>query len=394
MKKNHEDSGTGSFLNTEHIVTVEKMAVGGAGVARIPFNEKLIVVFIDRVAPNEKVKIKIIAAEKNYLKAVLIEIITPSPFRREAPCEYFKNCGGCSWQHIEETEQVRQKETILKELLHKFIPDIAYSLEPTITSKFSFNYRNRIQLKHKNGRLGYFQRETHEIVDIDYCLIADKKISEQIPLLRQKLKPSSELKKYELRLNQENIFESYKIGETGEGLAFSQVNNFVNAELVSSVVEIVKKISPSFLTELYAGSGNFSFELLKEAKTLKIESAELNEELTTFAIKKMFALGFQKRIFAFTANCDHFVQRRPLSKEFILLDPPRAGCSEIVLNKVAEVQPQSLIYISCHPVYLARDLKRLMSNSTRYKIDKIQIFDMFPQTDHFETLVHLSLNES
>ena len=370
------------------------MAVGGTGVARLPFKEKSIVVFIDRVAPNEKAKIKITSVEKNFLKATLVEVIEPSVHRRLAPCEYFERCGGCSWQHIVETEQVHQKEFLLKELFQKFVPELSFSLDPTITSELSFGYRNRIQLKHQGSQLGYFQNGTHEIVDIDHCPIADPLISEQIPQFKKKLKPTTDLKKYELRINQKNEFESYRIGEAGEGLAFSQVNNFINTKLVSAVSNLVEQINPQFLTELYAGSGNFTFELLKVLKNLKVESIELNSDLTEFAVKQMFNLGLQKRMFAFTSNCDDFVERRALSNEFILLDPPRAGCSEIVIKKISDAKPKDLIYVSCHPVFLARDLKRLLSSSPQYQIKKIQIFDMFPQTDHFETLVHLSLFES
>lgn len=384
------DSELESLLHSEHIVQIEKMAIGGDGVTRIPYKDKSLVVFVDRVAPNEKVKIQITTAEKTFLKARLVEIIKPSEARRKAPCLYFDECGGCSWQHFNEETQVQQKELLLKELLQKFIPEKSCSLEVTVRSGLNFNYRNRIQLKHQNQKLGYFQKGSHEIVDIEACLIADEKISEQIPLLKRKLKPTTEVKKYELRLNLENKFESYRIGDSGEGLAFSQVNNSINEKLVKAVTDIAVKTNPNTASELYSGSGNFSFELLAHLKSLSLECAELNADLTQYATKKILELGLQKRALTFTADCDHFVQRRPLSNDFILLDPPRAGCSEIVIQKLAEAQPKNIVYVSCHPVYLARDLKRLFQLQPNYKIEKLQIFDMFPQTDHFETLVHLS----
>lgn len=383
------DSELGSLLHSEHVVQIEKMAIGGDGVARIPYKDKSLVVFVDRVAPNEKVKIKITEAEKTFLKAEIIEVLEPSSARRKAPCVYFDACGGCAWQHFNEDMQVAQKELLLKELFQKFIPEVVFQLEPTVRSEKNFNYRNRIQLKQKNSQFGYFKRGTHEIVDIDTCLIADEKISEQIPLLRKKLKPTNEVKKYELRLNQENQFDFYRIGDTGEGLAFSQVNNFVNEKLVNAVTAIAVEANPNFATELYSGSGNFTFRLLSQLKSLSLECAELNAELTGHATKKILSLGLQKRALVFTANCDHFVQRRVLSNQFVLLDPPRAGCNEIVIEKLAEAAPKNIVYVSCHPAYLARDLKRLFAAQPNYKIEKLQIYDMFPQTDHFETLVHL-----
>ncbi len=383
------DSELESLLHSEHIVQIEKMAVGGDGVARIPYKEKSLVVFVDRVAPGEKVKIKITEAEKTFLKGQLIEIIELSDARRKAPCAYYDHCGGCSWQHFSEDVQVSQKEILLKDLFQKFIPEVQYNLESTVRSEKNFNYRNRIQLKQQNEKFGYFQRGTHDIVDINACLIAEEKISEQIPILKKKLKPTTEIKKYELRLTQDNQFDFYRIGDAGEGLAFSQVNNSVNEKLVSAVTDIATQSNPSFATELYSGSGNFTFELLAKLKNLSLECAELNSELTAHATKKILSLSLQKRALVFTANCDHFVQRRLLSNQFVLLDPPRAGCNEIVIQKLAEASPKNIVYVSCHPAFLARDLKRFLAIQPNYKIEKLQIYDMFPQTDHFETLVHL-----
>ncbi len=379
-----------SLLHSEHLVTVEKLAVGGDGVARIPVKDRTMVVFVNKAAPLDQLKIKISVVEKTFLRAEIIEIIKPSPARREAPCGYFSACGGCVWQHINEDEQLRQKELILTELFKKFIPDVAYVLSKTVASPKSFNYRNRIQLKQIGAKLGYFKSESHDIVDIDYCLIADKAISDQIPIIKSKIRPVSELQKYELRLNHKNDFEYYRIGETGEGLSFSQVNNQINQFLVDEVTKIVSAQNPAFLAELYAGSGNFTFSLLKALPGLRIESAEMNPALTKFAAQKITELNLQKRLFAFTSDCESFTNRRALSSEFIVLDPPRAGCSDSVIKNVIAAETKNLIYISCHPVFLARDLQKIFAANRNYKIKHLQVFDMFPQTDHFETFIHLS----
>jgi 23S rRNA (uracil1939-C5)-methyltransferase len=390
QKNTQRDSETGSLLHSEHTVTVEKLAVGGDGVARIPFKDRTMVVFVKLAAPQDEVKIRITSVEKNFLRADILEILRPSLARREAPCGYFSTCGGCAWQHITEAEQLNQKEIILNELFKKFIPEIHYKLEPSIASPKSFNYRNRIQLKQEGTQLGYFKRESHDIVDVDYCLITDKLISDQIPLVKSKLRPAKELQKYELKLNHKNDFEYYRIGESGEGLSFSQVNNEINQMLVDLVTKISVDKSPKFLSELYAGAGNFTFNLLKHIPELRIESVEMNPSLTKFATQKLTELSLQKRLFAFTSDCESFVSRRNLSDEFIILDPPRAGCSDGVLKKVISAGPKDIIYISCHPVFLARDLQKLFAANKNYKIRQVQIFDMFPQTDHFETFVHLS----
>lgn len=378
------------LLNSEHTVTIEKLVVGGDGLARINYENKSLVVFIPFSAPADVLKIRIVSAEKNHLEGKILEIITPSSSRKKPPCPYFENCGGCTWQHIDETVQRQQKELILTDLFKKFLPDIGYDLKPTVFAENQFRYRNRIQLKQKSQQLGYFKRSAHEIVDIEDCLIAENAIAEQILLLKKNLKHSAELKKYELHINSENKFEYYPIGDSGEGLSFSQVNNYVNQLLVEKTVELVVNSNPNFLTELYAGAGNFTFPLLQKLPLLKIESAELNSKLTAFSTKKITQFKLQKRLTAFTTDCESFVSRRPISEQFLLLDPPRSGCSEQVLNEIVAAKSKNILYISCHPAFLVRDLQRLLRADPKYKIAYLQIFDMFPQTDHFETLVLLT----
>ena len=387
------DSGLESLLNSEHTVEIEKMAIGGDGVARIQYNQKSLVVFISKSAPKDILKIKISATEKNYLLGVILEVITPGPSRRVPLCTYALHCGGCSWQQFNEVEQLLQKESLLKELFKKSLPEIKYILQPTVASPKPFNYRNRIQLKHLGQQLGYFRHNTHEIVDIDHCPIADERISSEIKKIKETLKPSLEVQKYELKINQDNNLETMRIGEKGQGLSFSQVNLYVNELLVASVIKIAKQFEVLHMTELYAGSGNFSFEFIHHFPQLKLEAVELNPILTQAAAKKTLVAKLQKRLTFFTADCDSFVNRRSLSQDLILLDPPRAGCSDSVLEKVRESGCKNILYVSCHPVSLLRDLQKLSVKEGLYSISWLQIFDMFPQTDHFETLVWLTKNQ-
>ncbi|MGZ3726085.1 MAG: class I SAM-dependent RNA methyltransferase [Pseudobdellovibrio sp.] len=377
-------------MHSEHTVTIEKLIVGGNGLSRIQFQDKSLVVFVPQTAPQDKVKIKITHTEKNHLLGEVMQIIETSPSRVTPPCVYFEKCGGCNWQHINIETQIKEKEQILTDLIKKFIPQTSFSLLPTVKSENNFNYRNRIQLKFSEGKFGYFQKSSHQIVDISECLIAEKEISEKITEVKAKLRPHKELQKFELRINHLNQFEYYKIGEDGEGLSFSQVNNSVNTKLTAQAVDLVKTLNPKFITELYAGAGNFTFPLLEALPQAIVEAAELNSKLTSFAVQKLTSLKLQKRATFFTTDCEAFVSRRTLSADLIFLDPPRAGCSEVVLKQIAQAEPQHILYVSCHPANLARDLKNLLTAKQDYQIKHLQIFDMFPQTDHFETLVLLS----
>lgn len=393
-KKFKRDSELESLLSSQHIVDIEKMAVGGAGVARLQFKDKLIVVFVDMAAPHETAKIEITSVEKNYLKAKIVELVTPSADRRQPPCAFFDSCGGCNWQHINEQAQLTQKELILKDLLKKFVPHLSVELAPSVQGSKVLHYRNRIQLKQFNDQLGYFQKASHDLVEIDSCLIAEEQISKEIVPLKKKLKPAPELTKYELKINQHNQFEYYKIGARGEGLSFSQVNNEINSLLVDTTAEIIQKINPLQISELYAGSGNFTFALLKKLPKLYIESVELNAQLTAYAHQKRLAEKLQKRLTLFTSDCESFVARRALASDCVLLDPPRSGCDDSILKKIAHQNVKNIVYISCQPAALARDLKVLSQLNPHYRIQHLQIFDMFPQTDHFETLIWLSKTES
>jgi 23S rRNA (uracil1939-C5)-methyltransferase len=379
-----------SLLHSEHTIEIEKLVVGGDGLGRLTFKEKSLVVFVPMAAPGDKLKIKIIKAEKNHLKGEILQIIKPAESRRPAPCEYYESCGGCSLQHMTESAQLAQKELILRDLLNRFIPNAKWELLPAVKSEFDFHYRNRIQLKAEGGKLGYFKKSSHQIVDISHCPIADKRISDSIPSVKSELTPSPEVVRYELRINHLEQFEYYKIGEDGEGLSFSQVNNSVNNKLVKAVESLVSAINPVFVSELYAGAGNFSFPIMAKLPTIKMESVELNPKLTEFAVKKLTGLNLQNHLTFVTSDCESFVKRGELSKELVVLDPPRAGCSEDVMSAVCKRQPANIVYISCHPANLARDMSLILQKNPSYKIKYLQIFDMFPQTDHFETLVHLS----
>lgn len=390
------DSSIESLLNSEHIITIEKMSIGGDGVARIPFLDRTIVVFIPLSAPQDQLQVKIIRTEKTFLFGSILKIIKPGPNRRIAPCPVANACGGCSWQHIDESEQVNQKELLLKELFKKFLPNIDYNLSETQISEKKFEYRNRIQLKHLNNELGYFKPNTHTIVPIEDCLLAEPELRHKIKELKLTLKPALELKKYELRINNLNQVEYYEIGSHGEGLAFSQVNNSVNDLLVNKTINIIcsllKDNPQALLTELYAGAGNFTFALNQLLPKVRIEAIELNNQLTAAASEIIKTKKLIKNVTFFTTKAEIFCNNQSLSKDLILLDPPRTGCHTDTILRIAEANPKNIVYISCHPTMLVRDLSILLKKSTDYKVKHLQIFDMFPQTDHFETLCILERN--
>jgi 23S rRNA (uracil1939-C5)-methyltransferase len=164
----------------------------------------------------------------------------------------------------------------------------------------------------------------------------------------------------------------------------------VNELLVQKTIELVsaalKDRPDDIITELYAGAGNFTFALAEKLPKNRIEAVELNHQLTSAAAEIIKAKKMIKQVTFFTTKSETFANNRIMSSDLILLDPPRSGCHSDVIHRISEVKPKHLVYISCHPTMLARDLSLFIKKSPDYKIQHLQIFDMFPQTDHFETL--------
>lgn len=385
-----------SLLHSKHTATVEKMAVGGSGVCRITLNDgKNLVVFVPNTVPGDSIELEITSVEKNFAHGEIVSILKPSSHRRSPPCLYANDCGGCSWQQITDEQQIVQKELILTDLLKQFIPQTPYILSPTIHTAETLGYRNRIQLKQLGSDLGYFKKESHDIVPIDTCLIAEPIIQDYLKNLKALIKPAKDLKKIEILIDQKSNSASHKnIGSHGEGLAFSQVNRFINEKLVQTTLDIVKKINPDFISELYCGSGNFTFPIIEQQIKLKphfkLEGVELNSLLTAVAVEHIKVQKWIKTATVFTTTSENFCKIRPLSKDLILLDPPRSGCSDDVVDSLIKASSKNILYISCHPVQFARDMKKITTAILDYQIKHLQIFDMFPQTDHFETLCWIS----
>jgi len=384
-----------SLVGKKIEVTIEKLAVGGSGIARHRFSEleldRDLVIFVPNTAPGDVCEVSITTVEKTFLLGHLESILKPSASRIVPICIVANECGGCTWQHVSYDEQVRQKELILSDLFKKFLKGIECSLLPTKVSQNQFAYRNRIQIKQKGSQFGYFKKGSHDIVEIDQCPIAEKAVSDQIAEIKKSSAKNSELTKWEIKRTQADQVEFYKIGDKGEGLAFAQVNSEINNLLVETVASFCLASNPSSITELYAGAGNFTFPISKLLPQTEIRAVELNPELTKNAVEQAKAKKSHKKVLFFTTSCDAYVASQNLSKDLILLDPPRSGCNPAVINHVAWAAPKRIVYVSCHPVNLARDVARILQIQPNYKVQTLQIFDMFPQTDHFETLCILSL---
>lgn len=364
-------------------IRIEAMAVGGRGLAR----HDSMVVFVDRVVPGDLVEVEITKQHKNFAEAQLLNILEASPSRIEPQCPHWQECGGCAFQNMNYTEQIKQKTLMFQQSLKK-IAGAEVQISDCIPSPKTFRYRSRIQLHIHNRKLGYFQKSTHQLVEIKDCLLAQEKVAHLIAKV-QLNKPDQRIE-----LNQSGI--QYQLQDEAEDadFGFSQVNPEMNQQMISLVLAQAEKLfslskSPIYeILDLYAGSGNLSFPLAKKFSNQKLQAVELSTENVKRAQKSLENDSELSRVKFYQSKVEAFIDRKSrLSNTLVILDPPRAGAGIQLMQNMIKKQVPALIYVSCHPASLSRDLKVLIQAG--YKIEKAQALDMFPQTDHMESLVSL-----
>lgn len=375
-------------LNSSPVeLKIEKLTFGGDGLSR----KDGLIYFVPLSAPGDEVKVQVTESKKNFSRAEISEMIQESPYRQKPPCPVFGKCGGCQWQHVNYDEQIRQKQTIVLEVLRSVIDEKTQVFE-LISSPENYRYRNRIQLKYDGKNLGFYGRKSHDIVDINDCLITEEALAQEIPRLRSSLKQknSGALDKIEIFLDKNGKIQTHFEENESDSLAFSQVNRLQNEILVKTVLQWMKEVPTEKIYDLYAGSGNFTFPLLQTFPKASFIAVELSSKAVQQAKESLIRENLSPhKLRYYLADVELFLKRQVLEKNsVVLLDPPRTGCSEKTIKYLASSHLQRIFYVSCNPSTLARDIQR-MQLEKNWKVRRIQAFDMFPQTSHVETLVEL-----
>lgn len=348
---------------------INDIAFGGKGVGRVDG----VACFVPGVIDGEKVRVRIHKVKSRLMEAGLLEVTEPSPHRVEAPCPVFLKCGGCTYQHIDYSHQLKIKENQLREALRRLGGLIDPPVHPMIASPEQFAYRNRITVHVKDGQVGFFAEGSNRVVPVAKCLIA----SEEVTLGFQDL------------LKTRPRDGNYLIGEKKRFGGFRQVNNAVAEILKKTVREAVRPSNGTPIDELlvdaYCGAGFFAHELQALfTKVIGIErsiasvamasrQAAANEEYLAGDVEQMLPAALSAGSSAGTV---------------LLLDPPSEGLAELATEAILERPPVRIVYVSCNPSTLARDAKRL---SERYRMEQVTPLDMFPQTAEIESvsLFHL-----
>ncbi|HSU53849.1 MAG TPA: class I SAM-dependent RNA methyltransferase [Candidatus Dormibacteraeota bacterium] len=363
-------------------LTITDIAFGGEGVSR----SGEFVVFVPFVALGEEVEAEVTEVKKRFARAKLLRVITASPDRVQPPCPYFGDCGGCQYQHLSYEAQLKLKHKQLQDIVQRiggFAPNL---VQPVISCPQPYGYRNRIMIrsqwdKFKQGlNIGYIRADNRLVVDIEECKIAEPALNQQIKEVRAHPPPKGGLKVV-LRVAP----EGWEVPRD----SFFQNNFFLLPKLVEVVRDRLKSAGTRHVVDVYCGVGFFALELADlvesfagvELDRLAIQAARRNAEAKGRQNGEFVAAPAEEAL-------PQLLQKFKAEDTTVLVDPPRKGCPPEMIELLRVTRPAQLIYVSCHPATMSRDLNALCAGGV-FKLAQVAPLDMFPQTQHVESVAEL-----
>jgi 23S rRNA (uracil1939-C5)-methyltransferase len=355
---------------------IEDVAFGGKGVAR----EQGKAVFVPYTIESEIVSAEIVREKKQFAEAELVEVKQSSPDRVEPQCRYFGRCGGCAYQHISYEHQLAIKWRQVRDALQRIGKLKDVPMRPIIPSPKQYGYRNRITVHAQEGVIGFFRRDSHQLIDIEHCPISTDEVNRALT---------------ELRAQSYVRDGHYTLRASARPRVFSQTNDGVADALRDLVVNLVAP-KQELLIDAYCGAGFFAKALLEKFERVigidwdKFAIAAARESATN---KETYIAGDVEAALAHVSRSDGFLAveaetRRPGSRRSltVIVDPPATGLSAAVRKAVVDLAPATVIYVSCNPSTLARDLRELQE---RFALESVTPLDMFPQTAEIEVVAQL-----
>jgi tRNA/tmRNA/rRNA uracil-C5-methylase (TrmA/RlmC/RlmD family) len=368
-------------------VEICDIAFGGEGVARLSD----FVLFIPFVNTGEKVRAEVTELKKRFGRARCLDVLVASPERVPSTCRYFGACGGCQYQHLSYPAQLRLKHKQIADIFERigeFAPSI---VAPVVACPQPYGYRNRIMIRSQWDKtrqalnLGFLQENSGLVVDVEDCAIAMPEVNEQIKRARANPPPKGGLKV---------VLRAYPEGwEVGKD-TFFQNNFFLLPELIRVAGECIRNSGARYLVDAYCGVGFFSLELAGQVESFA--GVEYDRMAVHAARRNQSRRGI--------TNGDYLegkteevlpalLRRFPAGRTAYLLDPPRTGCKPESLSQLRSAGPAQIIYVSCHPATLARDLNLLCRDGV-YELVAVTPLDMFPQTQHVECVADLRFRQA
>lgn len=391
---------------------ITTVAFGGDGIGRVDN----FVVFVPFVIEGERVEVEIVEIKRRYATADLVRVITASPRRVEPRCPYYMKCAGCQYQHIEYAFQLELKRKQIADVFGRIGKIQNAPIEPVVGSPRDYHYRNKIVV-HGPGKPGFWSPRGRSILAIDQCPIAREEVNEKLKEISQQ-----SLENVHVTIRSNAVGEVWSYSETRRAHAdsldedldaelpithstitetilgktlqvplgsFFQVNREVIELALRHTRDIFAASGCKILVDAYCGVGLFALMLADKAQHVygieedpkAIKAANENAKrlgLTSYD----FYPGKTERLLFYT------LRQCKLDETCLILDPPRSGCAPVVLKTLREQKPKKIIYVSCAPAMLARDIKILIKSG--YKLERVTPFDMFPQTAHCEAVAELT----
>ena len=381
-------------------VQIGPVAHGGHFVAR--YNGQ--VIFVRHGITDELAKIKITSVSSKIAHADVIEVTKPSEHRVLPPCRYAGSCGGCDFQHIEINAQREYKSVIVKEQFLRIgkmdLDALGFdlkvqALEPTN----GLHWRTRMDFAvSPQGGIGFFGARSNEVVEIKDCLIADERMN-VAELSGRSWKSDARV---EVAVSSTNEISVMRSGRSISGptqiveqvggnsfkispVSFWQSHKAAPVELTKAVLALLGVKNGDNVCDLYSGVGLFAAAILKEVGDRGFVTLIESDKTAVIDARKIFLNKENVKILQGLV-----AQQLPIVKraDLILLDPPRTGAGEIVIQQMVKFRPRKIVYVACDPAALARDAKTLEESG--YKLDHIQAFDLFPMTQHIECVAGFS----
>lgn len=382
-------------------VTIERIVPGGLGLAHAAGRT----FFVALAAPGDLLRVRVERVQGRIVFASIQEILNPSPARTAPPCPYFGRCGGCDFQQLTYEAQLNAKREIIRDALRR-IGRLELPMDLRIVpAPAALHYRARAQWQYdqKAKTLGYYERGTHRICDVLECPVLVPELQQTLSAARAQMsgdqlpESTGEIQAVagDDGVSLSPAFEdeaTHEVTRTirGERYQFSAGGFFqINQQLLPALVEeAVGKLSGSLALDLYCGVGLFTLPLARSFS--RVIGLEGNSRAVSFAQSNLTRAGLENAgVIAATVGI--WLERNAASLppvDLIVLDPPRSGAEPETIQSIKQIAPNHISYVSCDPTTLARDLRMLVADD-KYIIGSVVGLDLFPQTHHVETVVHL-----
>jgi len=383
-------------------VRVEGIVSGGAGIARLEDGR---VMFVLYAAPGELVEALVESAHPDYLAGVATRVLESSPDRVAARCSLFGECGGCQLQHIAYPAQLAAKEAVVREQLRRIGRLDDTVVRPIVGAAAPWAYRNHLRFStgRKWGDVGFISRHGRGLLKVDTCPIADPWVNDLLPVIQGH---GQGLHQVQVRHNAAtgSFLISPPVADvsiaTGQksyieelagmrfqvsAAAFFQVNSAQAEEMVRLVGECLPARG-RLLVDAFAGVGTFAAIFANRFDHV-IAIEESHSAAKDAAVNFATLANVEMR----AGKVEELLPLMESIPDAILLDPPRPGCAPPVLAAIAAFRPTCVVYVSCNPATLARDLRTLVDAG--YTLESVTPLDMFPQTGHIECVAKLVLRD-